>query len=46
MVSEFDSVLFHDAVEDLDFGISSLIKNEAMVDGAGFAVRAFSAAVG
>ena len=46
MVSEFDCVLFHDAVEDLDFGVSCLIKDEAMVYGSCFAVWSFSAAVG
>ena len=46
MVSELDSVFLHDAVEHLDFCLSFLIKDEAMIDGSGFAVRSFSAAVG
>ena len=46
MVSEFDSVLLQDAVKHLDFGLSILIEDEAMIDGSGFTVRTFSVATG
>ena len=46
MVSELDSVFLHDAVEHLDFCLSFLIKDEAMIDGSGFTVRTFSFADG
>ena len=46
MVSEFDSVFLHDAVEYLDFCLSVLIEDEAMIDGSGFTVRTFSVAAG
>ena len=45
MVCQFDGIFLHNAVEYLDFSLSLHIKNEAVVDGSGFAVRSFSAAL-
>ena len=45
MIREFDGVFLHNAVEDLDLGLSARVKDQAVIDRSSGAVRSTSAAL-